>query len=76
MLTVLWQISLLCQLLLLFKMGLDLAIKDAVEVKLLARKSTPRAIVVESWAFFSNCQAKTLGRDVILYAVLKTTKEY
>ena len=28
-----------------------------------------KASVVESWVFKSNCQAKTLGSDVFLYAV-------
>ena len=35
-----------------------------------------KASVVESWVFKSNCQAKTLGSDVFLYAVWKLTREY
>ena len=32
--------------------------------------------VVKVWVFWSNCQAKTLGCDVLLYAVGKPIREY
>ena len=43
-------------------------------------KSTVRIwinqLTVEVWFFLSNCQAKTLGWDIIFYAVWKPTGEY